>query len=378
MNKLVLVGNGFDLAHGMKTAYNDFILWYIKKGFSEYLQSGKYSDELMDIDSGNLRLFKSELGNRSIAEYVDGFYEKDDLNKLLQNRRTRITFGLNGDTRRRPEVPFKVRIKSTLLSKIIDHCSISKWVEIENLFYDELKLILQDSNQSKQEDVRKLNLSIKYIISQLELYLSSITIGSAAEYQTIFTNKVNTSDIVGLISDPFYERYDTLVLNFNYTETVEKYIDKEQIIYIHGELNNISNPVIFGFGDELDADYVRLELSKTKDIFNYIKSFWYFKTSNYHNLIRFIQSNKFQVCILGHSCGLSDRTMLNMIFEHENCISIKIYYYEFPEGGNNYTELTQEISRHFKNKQTMRMKIVPFDKSSPMPQHQKLAQLQLD
>jgi hypothetical protein len=35
MNRLILIGNGFDLAHGMKTSYNDFILWYLKKCFEE-------------------------------------------------------------------------------------------------------------------------------------------------------------------------------------------------------------------------------------------------------------------------------------------------------------------------------------------------------
>ena len=28
MNRLVLIGNGFDLAHGLKTSYEDFIYWY--------------------------------------------------------------------------------------------------------------------------------------------------------------------------------------------------------------------------------------------------------------------------------------------------------------------------------------------------------------
>ena len=31
MNRLVLIGNGFDLAHGLKTSYADFINWY--KGY---------------------------------------------------------------------------------------------------------------------------------------------------------------------------------------------------------------------------------------------------------------------------------------------------------------------------------------------------------
>ena len=28
MNRLVLIGNGFDLAHGLPTRYSDFINWY--------------------------------------------------------------------------------------------------------------------------------------------------------------------------------------------------------------------------------------------------------------------------------------------------------------------------------------------------------------
>ena len=28
MNRLVIIGNGFDLAHGLKTSYMDFINWY--------------------------------------------------------------------------------------------------------------------------------------------------------------------------------------------------------------------------------------------------------------------------------------------------------------------------------------------------------------
>lgn len=137
--------------------------------------------------------------------------------------------------------------------------------------------------------------------------------------------------------------------------------------YIHGKLNDPKNPLIFGFGDELDDYYQKLEGDKRKGFLHYIKSFWYSKTSNYHNLMRFIDSDQFQVFIWGHSCGLSDRTMLNMIFEHTNCLSIKGFYHGTKEK-NNHTELTQEISRHFHNKGLMRKKIVPEDKCESMPQ----------
>lgn len=35
MNKLILIGNGFDLAHGLKTDYNSFIKWFVTKCFRE-------------------------------------------------------------------------------------------------------------------------------------------------------------------------------------------------------------------------------------------------------------------------------------------------------------------------------------------------------
>jgi hypothetical protein len=31
MNKLVIIGNGFDLAHGLNTSYSHFIVWCLKQ-----------------------------------------------------------------------------------------------------------------------------------------------------------------------------------------------------------------------------------------------------------------------------------------------------------------------------------------------------------
>jgi hypothetical protein len=70
---------------------------------------------------------------------------------------------------------------------------------------------------------------------------------------------------------------------------------------------------------------------------------------------------------MGHSCGLSDRTMLNTIFEHHNCRSIKVFYYE-RNGKDNFKEITQNISRHFNKKTLMREKLVDKSLSCPLPQ----------
>ena len=101
-----------------------------------------------------------------------------------------------------------------------------------------------------------------------------------------------------------------------------------------------------------------------------IKSFQYLNTSNYKRLLDLIDSGIFQVYIMGHSCGLSDRTLLNTIFEHENCCSIKIFYHKKEDGSDNYTEITQNISRHFNKKALMRERIVNKTLCKELPQIQ--------
>ena len=87
-------------------------------------------------------------------------------------------------------------------------------------------------------------------------------------------------------------------------------------------------------------------------------------------MLRYIDNDKFQVFIIGHSCGLSDRTLLNTIFEHNNCRSIKVFYHQKENGTDNYTEIIQNISRHFNKKKLMREKIVNKTLCQHLPQIQ--------
>lgn len=136
------------------------------------------------------------------------------------------------------------------------------------------------------------------------------------------------------------------------------------MIHIHGELNNMKNPIIFGYGDERDETYNLLEKANIPEVFTHIKSFEYFKTDNYSRLLAFLES-PYDVYIMGHSCGLSDRTLLSTVFEHENCRYIKIFYHGNAE---NYRKTTYEISRHFTDKALMRKRVLPITKCKPMPQ----------
>jgi len=114
------------------------------------------------------------------------------------------------------------------------------------------------------------------------------------------------------------------------------------------------------------ASFRELELEGEDELLRNVKSYHYHKTDNYHKLLDFIEKTVFEVFIVGHSCGLSDKTMLNTIFEHKNCMAIKNYHY-----GENGVEQDLHkgiaISRHFSNKGDFRDIRLAFDERAHMP-----------
>lgn len=152
-----------------------------------------------------------------------------------------------------------------------------------------------------------------------------------------------------------------MFLNFNYTSTADLYIKKGNseftLNHIHGELSK-PDSVIFGYGDELDDNYKGLVKLNQNEYLKNVKSIRYLESDNYRKMLSFIESAPYQIFIMGHSCGNSDRTLLNTLFEHKNCASIKPFYYTKEDGTDNYMELVQNISRNFTSMQLMRDRVV--------------------
>ena len=126
--------------------------------------------------------------------------------------------------------------------------------------------------------------------------------------------------------------------------------------------------MIFGYGDELDDEYKNILNTSNNEYLKNIKSIRYLESSNYRKMLQFIESAPYQVYIMGHSCGNSDRTLLNTLFEHNNCVSIKPYYYQKEDGTDNYLEIVQNISRNFTDMKLMRDRVVNKTFCEPLPQ----------
>jgi hypothetical protein len=348
MNDLYLIGNGFDLAHGLKTSYNDFLLWYLKTSVSTTNPGNNFDDELISF---------SRRYNNPIQDHISVFELKAQLKELS----------------------IAINCKHRFFEDLVENYHRNKWVDIEYEYYATLVKIYRDIEKDGElrrdfhiERVKPLNDCFESIKKKLIEYLMRIEISSKHENRQIESILLEGTGAEGK------EQGEKLFVNFNYTKTLDLYTNrnfplKNNLVNIHGELINTSNPIIFGYGDEIDPHYERIENLNRNEFLKYIKSFCYYNTSNYQDTIRFIDSGDYTVKILGHSCGLSDRILLNTIFEHPNCNAIKIYYFKKSETENDFREKTQEISRHFKGlgKAEMRVKIVPLEKSIPLPQNPK-------
>ena len=180
--------------------------------------------------------------------------------------------------------------------------------------------------------------STRRITSYKEKFLGNVVINDELPIELLLPNNI-------------------MLLNFNYTHTADLYCKKGDIFtvnQIHGDLNNPKS-VIFGYGDELDNNYKAIVDKNENKFLGNIKSIKYLETDNYRKLLSFIESEPYQIVIMGHSCGNSDRTLLNTLFEHKNCVSIKPYY---RNDKDNYIELVQNISRNFTDMKLMRDRVV--------------------
>lgn len=370
MNRLILIGNVFDLAHGLPTKYNDFILWYLKKVFAEAITDRIYTDKLLSITMDYN--FEDSFGRYKISldEVIDHYYTTG-FKSLLSGGRLDLRPSTSFQN------PFSIQI-TPFLETLVTNCNSMNWVDIENEYYEVLKQVLELSKPNQRKELAALNEAMETLVSELRIYFKNLEMPLISSAMVdILSSPIRPNELNPFQNDleKEYAPQATHILSFNYTNTAELYancnylhLENLQLNYIHGQASKIHAPLIFGFGDELDSKYGDLELAKINDYFNFIKSFGYLKTKNLHSLLRFVSSGKYQIFILGHSCGLSDRTMLNMLFKHDNCQSIKIYYHQDAQGNNNFTELTQEISRHFKNKEMLREKVVNFEFCEHLPQ----------
>jgi hypothetical protein len=349
VNRVIIIGNGFDLAHGIESSFSQFICDYAVRLVGRLLKENMYADDFVKISrrsGSSLHRIPQTLVNKEVAYHF--------LMELFES----------GD--------YKVVEFPSFLLNVMRELSEKKWVDIELSYFDQLK---QLDDLRDIEQVMKINKEFNYVKNKLITYLrlEVINRGTVLQHIGILDQfkeliKLNETKPNTITKDEKPDK--TCVLNFNYTNIARLYADSINATYIpiHGQLEGDDKEIqapIFGYGDELDKEYMEFELHRNDGLFEHIKSFKYLQYKYYRAFIDFIESAPYQVQIFGHSCGLSDRTLLNTVFEHENCISIKPFYYE-KDGRDDYEQKSIAIARHFRSKSDFLIKVVNKKYCEPM------------
>lgn len=365
MNRLIIIGNGFDMAHGLKTSYKDFINWYMNQRVQ------KLADEPTTESADALCSYTID---RDVSSYYTSWEELIDYKSLKTK---------NWEDFVNQYSQYFTFKKSPFLETILQSIDTKGWVDIENDYYQLLTRNIEDPRCDYT--IEELNEQLALLQQKLIEYLNAISINK--ERQNILDkmieyfdpadfaigSKKKAMDYLGLdrnissikeIHDPKV-KIDKLIpqrfmlLSFNYTKTARLYAidDRFECNYIHGQLEEPEH-IIFGYGDELDKNFQHILDMNDQRYLKNIKSIRYSETGHYRKLQEFLMATPFQVFIMGHSCGNSDRTLLNTIFEHKNCISIKPFYHIGEDGKDNYIELSQNLARNFTSMESYHDRVV--------------------
>lgn len=393
MNRIILIGNGFDLAHGYPTRYEDFINWYWDKRVSSFYGNltSVSEDCLCSIKMTTINTFNCW---NVFAYNLPRYFNKVTGKEVFQ--------GIENE----PEL-YELK-KTPFFKSICETIETKGWVDIEREYYNHVKLCLANPNgNSDIFSIKRLNDQIEYLRKLLIEYLKSLQYHNRdnEDISNIIYGPFNPDDIsvssqnaynmhcenfgtvipedkdveVKFGNKKYSNPHRVLLLNFNYTPIAIAYLlvqieelkygenIKAEMNFIHGDITK-PKTLIFGYGDELDDSYSTLLKIEDNEYLRFIKSIKYLETDNYRKLLEFIESDCYQIFIMGHSCGNSDRTLLNTLFEHKNCVSIKPYYYQKTDGSDNYMEIVQNICRNFTDMKLMRDRIVNKTFCEPLPQ----------
>lgn len=440
MNRIILIGNGFDLAHNLPTSYRDFINHYWEQ-WGQYLlgvySSEKLTDGLCSIsqteepeswhDIFHTRYFPTgiEISPTDVIETIRAnpdrflieatpffqhinqsfetknwvdiegeyyfwlkriFRESDcgydgakPLNKELDEIKRLLIKYLDGIQKDqiKPDL-----VKECIRKAIHGPCeaqdvSIDGQPVFEDFAKKRLDFLATHSKMEKETFLNKFGYPYLSNHSDIDEYNKKIANGNyqfeGGDRFNYFQHISNINKRREIVPDFFLLPDQILLLNFNYTTTADLYLYKNsgfEVNHIHGTLGDDLNHIIFGYGDEMDDDYKTISKLNDNDYLTNIKSIRYLETDKYRKLLRFINSDYYQIYIMGHSCGNSDRTLLNTLFEHPKCVSIKPFYYQWQdergEWQDNYIEIIQNISRNFNSMQTMRDRVVNKEFCRPL------------
>lgn len=339
-NNLLIIGNGFDLEHDLKTHYTDF--------FDTINNNVSSKNEII------LNNHKYLIKDNHLLLYLLEEYKQ---NKLQGNN----------------WIDIETELKKII--SLIEEINVNKFIDNMNYYIGGNEYTIIDKIQSKSSHYFKNclfpfiigNNYYKYInehynisIKILEKDLNELT-NMLRDYllEQDISNLTKTKDI----SDIDYKI--THVLSFNYTDTFRQLysdIDDDKIDFIHGSLNK--NNLVLGINETLTEDTA----NKIVDTVYFKKYFQrIYKKTDYKYIDWLDHVNFDTVYIHGHSLDESDKEILEKIINSvlkKDTSTVKIFYYDEKHYRQEVTNLIKVLGKDVFQKYYFQNRII-FIKQTP-------------
>ncbi|MCL2416725.1 MAG: SUMF1/EgtB/PvdO family nonheme iron enzyme [Bacteroidales bacterium] len=368
MNRIILIGNGFDLAHGLQTSYGHFIDNFWKKQLDDVNDTTRWKKPKNPNDryyTFENKFFSIRLAKKFVEQVKQGnnddiFFEKvDTLKKSIEYYNNNFLESIENQYRR-----------------------LQHWFDIEELYFRQLKnckdRYKNDRDSYEIYTIKQLNKDFRDIKLALVEYLQyeahKVTddLGGAELHQKLLEFFIEKAKINNGTEQDITE---IMFLSCNYIETETIYIENDKLktkkiqikpVHIHGIIDDTEkceDNVIFGYGDESASESSDIENLNNNEFLENVKSIKYIVSPAYKELLNFMKKDDYDVFIFGHSCGNSDRTLLKELFEHERCKAIRYFFYTKKDGTNDFDEKTTNIYRAFGEKSKFREKMLEFNEN---------------
>ena len=309
--KILIIGNGFDLAHGLPTKYTDFLertrkFFAYRNGVSPDSELGKsFSDAL--LRNGLYDEF-CEVEDNVWLEHFINRYERN----LLKDN-TWIDF--------ENEVKYVVEKFEKMLSSRLNSVlhDANSWDFFPKKFRDSSPEALKSLNSAT-----RIPAFSNFMLSHLKQFTRAFEIYCLC----VINEKTRNNSMRVLTSHDF-----DAVLSFNYTNTFETLYgnDKIKFCYIHGKAQPAAEKTNMIFGiDETLSDGKESTFFTFARFKKYFQRILYKTGSEYKDWIRDIgrTGEKCEIYILGHSLGSTDHEVLKEFFKFLNYAKITIFYHD--------------------------------------------------
>lgn len=338
---ILIIGNGFDLAHGLETSYCDFLNFYQNPEFKEYAEKLPIYNKCLQTNLW-MKHFINTQANIKGKNWIDLEQEIFDVIKILNDLSLNIslsdTFGyfiysveLNGKN-------FQFNnIKTLIKKRNTEHYELFQEIDPAIVKEKGYSVILKEP----YDDVfcvyvQNFEAFVNFLYDQLREFTEAFQ-----EYIKIYALIQLPISPYKLILKNYDEKRDTgslFVLNFNYTNICEKLYKGNsycrgfeiKTIHLHGNIDNpetcnlvLGSKTFKDFQTNIHPAYNVFQKHNQRHKYATIENFQDF----YLKILSKTSANVY-FHVIGHSLDESDLRILKLIFNAKQDSIIYIYYHD--------------------------------------------------